>query len=147
MKRADVQLAVIVAAGVAIVLAMSKAGAIAQRLATHELNPASSDNLANRAVEAVGQGITGDPHWTLGGAVYDATHDPVAPGDATKGDKGVAQTFADRYAAWVRSFWGVTAPSTPTTGDFARMDRSTGASSSTDDEAAYYDPMTGLRIN
>lgn len=40
------------------------------------VNPASSDNLVNKAFESVGQSVTGDPNWTLGGWAYDWTHNP-----------------------------------------------------------------------
>lgn len=48
------------------------------------VNPTSQDNIANRAVEAVGSAVTGDSHWTLGGAIYDWMHadgyeDPNSP--------------------------------------------------------------------
>lgn len=70
------------------------------------VNPASSSNLAYTAVNAVGGSVSGDDSWNLGGAIYDATHDPVDPADPTKGDKGVGGTAADRYWAWVQGFWG-----------------------------------------
>jgi hypothetical protein len=38
------------------------------------VNPASPDNLVNTAVESVGQSLTGDPNWTLGGWAFDWTH-------------------------------------------------------------------------
>lgn len=45
-----------------------------------DLNPASADNLVNRAVSNVGASLTGDPNWTLGGAIFDLTHnDPDDP--------------------------------------------------------------------
>lgn len=51
---------------------------------THELNPASADNVVNQGVTAIGRSITSDPTWTLGGAIYDATHtDPEDPGKNT----------------------------------------------------------------
>ena len=85
------------------------------QVVTKDLNPASSDNVVNQAVTAIGQAASGDTNWTLGGAVYDATHtDPVT-----------GQGPWDRYKSWVSGFWGGTpAPaSTPSSGDFARLDR------------------------
>lgn len=38
------------------------------------VNPASSENLVNQAVESVGQTLTGDPNWTPGGWAFDWTH-------------------------------------------------------------------------
>lgn len=55
-------------------LAQNAGGAVvdaAGRVITHDLNPASSDNLINRGVNAVGQAATGDSGWSLGGAIYD----------------------------------------------------------------------------
>lgn len=43
-------------------------------LVTTSLNPASSDNVVNQGVEAIGRSITGNDYWNLGGAVYDWTH-------------------------------------------------------------------------
>ncbi len=47
------------------------------------VNPVSHDNLANRAVGAVGSALSGDDEWTLGGWLFDVTHggayDPNAP--------------------------------------------------------------------
>lgn len=54
---------------------------------THELNPASADNVVNQGVTAIGQSITGKADWTLGGAIFDATHaDPTDPTRNTIGD-------------------------------------------------------------
>ncbi len=55
-----------------------------KELVTHDLNPASEDNVVNRGVEALGRSITGDQYWTLGGSIYDATHtDPHDPSKNT----------------------------------------------------------------
>jgi hypothetical protein len=109
------------------------------------LNPASDKNLAYTGVNAVGAAVTGDKDFTLGGAVYEATHDPRVPGDPTAGDKGVAETASDRYWAWVRSFWGIKPAAAPTTGDFTRADRAGGyavdaPSSSSPTEYDYSNP-------
>jgi len=54
------------------------------KLVTESLNPASSNNVVNQAVESFGQSLTGDPYWTLGGAVFDWAHsDPYDPGRLT----------------------------------------------------------------
>lgn len=53
---------------------------LAGEVIARDLNPASSDNLVNRAVTGVGATLTGDPNWTLGGAIFDLTHnDPDDP--------------------------------------------------------------------
>lgn len=38
------------------------------------VNPVSPDNIFNKAVTATGAAVTGQKDWTLGGALYDATH-------------------------------------------------------------------------
>ncbi len=98
---------VLTVAGLAVVgLAAWKLSKVGSALAsgaadvvTHELNPASSDNLVNRSVEAVGRAVTGDGSWTLGGAIYDRSH--TDPADPTR------FTGFDDYRAWVRRFWGL----------------------------------------
>jgi hypothetical protein len=37
-------------------------------------NPADSKNIINQGVNGLGQIVTGDESWTLGGSIYDATH-------------------------------------------------------------------------
>lgn len=75
------------------------------------VDPTSRTNLAYSGVNAVGEAVTGQADWSLGVAVYDATHDPVDPADPTKGDKGVLETAVDRYWSWARGFWGAGEPS------------------------------------
>jgi hypothetical protein len=55
------------------------AGAVGD-VVTHQLNPASSDNLVNAGVTSVGAAVSGDTSWTLGGWLYDVTggNDKVA---------------------------------------------------------------------
>lgn len=43
-------------------------------LARNKFNPANPDNIANETVTAVGQAVTGDDAWTLGGQIYDWLH-------------------------------------------------------------------------
>ncbi|MBO9490740.1 hypothetical protein J7384_10245 [Endozoicomonas sp. G2_1] len=38
------------------------------------VNPVNDDNIFNQGVLSVGRKITGNPHWTLGGWIYDITH-------------------------------------------------------------------------
>lgn len=54
--------------------AASAAADVVADVVTHDLNPADSGNVVNRQVEALGRSITGQQGWTLGGAIYDATH-------------------------------------------------------------------------
>lgn len=42
--------------------------------AVDKVNPASSNNFVNQGFEAVGQALTGNDSWTLGGWAYDWTH-------------------------------------------------------------------------
>lgn len=39
-----------------------------------KVNPASANNFVNQGVEKVGQTLTGDSNWTLGGWAYDWSH-------------------------------------------------------------------------
>ncbi|MEY8198688.1 MAG: hypothetical protein RPS47_05565 [Colwellia sp.] len=43
------------------------------------LNPVNDGNIFNRAVLAVGRKITGNKTWSLGGWLYDITHDSEKP--------------------------------------------------------------------
>jgi len=69
-----------VVGGVLLLVALRrKAGAVADAI-----NPASADNLAYAGVNRAGASISGNPAWTLGGWLFDATHDQagqlVVPG-------------------------------------------------------------------
>lgn len=46
-----------------------------------KLNPANPDNVINGGFNRVGQWLTGDESWSLGGAVYDFTHDNPVTGE------------------------------------------------------------------
>lgn len=46
----------------------------AKNVVAKDLNPASDQNLAYRGVNKVGEAITGESNWTLGGWIYDITH-------------------------------------------------------------------------
>lgn len=67
--------------------AYQAAGDLAQAgadLVRKDLNPASSDNVVNRALEQLGQAVTGEDNWTLGGQIFDWTHtDQADPGRNT----------------------------------------------------------------
>ena len=41
------------------------------KVVTKDLNPASSENVVNKGVSAVGAAVTGDDSWTLGGQLAD----------------------------------------------------------------------------
>ncbi|MGV2873498.1 hypothetical protein [Colwellia sp. E150_009] len=67
------------------VLAIGAVGAVAIYLfnesisntinnAGQSINPTNQDNIFNQGVLAVGRNITGNEHWTLGGWIYDITH-------------------------------------------------------------------------
>lgn len=53
--------------------ALDAVGSAAQTVGT-AINPASSDNLIYRGVNAIGGAASGSPGWNLGGWVYDVTH-------------------------------------------------------------------------
>ncbi len=42
--------------------------------AVDKVNPASNNNFVNQGVESIGQALTGDDSWTLGGWAFDWTH-------------------------------------------------------------------------
>jgi len=44
------------------------------KIMTEDINPASSKNIINRGVSALGAKITGNQSWSLGGQIYDWTH-------------------------------------------------------------------------
>lgn len=75
-------------------------GAVAEtvgQVITHDLNPASSDNVVNQALLAIGQSISGDPNWSLGGSIYDWTHsDPTDPTRFTVPD-AIDPTHSDNF--------------------------------------------------
>ncbi len=54
--------------------ATTKTAAVVKDVAT-ALNPADSQNIVNRGVTGLGAWATGDAGWTLGGWIYDLTHD------------------------------------------------------------------------
>jgi hypothetical protein len=46
----------------------------AAQAAAPYVNPADNNNVVNKGVSWVGSLISGQPNWTLGGSIYDATH-------------------------------------------------------------------------
>lgn len=56
-----------------------KAAQVVGRVITEDLNPASQNNLVNRAVNATVQAVTGDSGATLGTKVYDWLHPDAGP--------------------------------------------------------------------
>ena len=65
-----IALAGLLAVGGAVYVMRKKGAAVVDAL-----NPASENNLAYRGVNALGSFATGDDHFTLGGFVYDQTHE------------------------------------------------------------------------
>lgn len=59
---------------------------------SEDLNPASDKNLAYRGVNGIGSWLSGDSSWTLGGALFDAVHNP---------DGSVKEGGYD----WAGSYW------------------------------------------
>lgn len=50
--------------------------------AVDKVNPASQNNFVNQGVESVGQALTGDSNWTLGGWAYEWSHNDDTTVDA-----------------------------------------------------------------
>jgi hypothetical protein len=77
--------AMVLVGGVLIYFVAKKfSGAVgdAARAVGEAVNPTSDKNLAYRGVNAVGEALTGDTDFNLGGWIYDLTHkdyDPNAP--------------------------------------------------------------------
>lgn len=72
----------LIAAGAVVVLVVlwyaknkvsQAAGAVGDVL-THELNPASDQNLVYSGISGLGASVSGKDDWTLGGWIYDVTH-------------------------------------------------------------------------
>lgn len=101
--QAVLALAVVGLAGLVLWRASKAASAAADAVVdvvTHDLNPADADNIVNRQITAMGRSITGDESWSLGGAIYDATHtDRDDPGKNTVVDTITAPGRA--LGAWL----------------------------------------------
>lgn len=50
--------------------------------AVDKVNPASANNFVNQGVESLGQALTGDSSWTLGGWAYEWSHNDDTTVDA-----------------------------------------------------------------
>lgn len=65
---------------------LARKGKAAAAALGEAVNPTDRDNLAYRGVNALGEALTGEGGWTLGGWFYDWTHPeesaPAAPFDA-----------------------------------------------------------------
>lgn len=48
-------------------------GEVAKQVGT-AINPISAENIVYSGVNSVGRAITGDPHFTIGGLIYDIFH-------------------------------------------------------------------------
>lgn len=83
--------------------AIAAAAGQAARTVGNAVNPASDQNLAHRAVSAVGAAVTGDDSWSLGGQL--------------------AEWFSPSVRAANESMRTPPAPPRASTGDFARLDR------------------------
>jgi hypothetical protein len=65
--------------GAGAVLALALVGYIASRrisaaIPANAFNPLSADNFAYQGVNAIGAAVTGDKDWSLGVAIFEATH-------------------------------------------------------------------------
>lgn len=69
---------VVIVAAYAAYRASKAADVISETLKT-DLNPASQDNFINRAFTDSVRAVSGRENWTLGGWLYDLTHEPYDP--------------------------------------------------------------------
>lgn len=73
LKPKEIILTALVGAGaVAAVSYLARQGV---KEVAHAVNPTDPENVFNRALNATGAAVTGRQGWTLGGALYDWTHD------------------------------------------------------------------------
>lgn len=66
-------IALVVVVWLFIVWSKEKAAKVAESVG-EALNPTSHENIFNKAVNSVGESVTGKAGWTLGGAIYDFLH-------------------------------------------------------------------------
>lgn len=101
--------AMLVGAGVLYVVARQLGGVIgaAAGAVGSAVNPADPRNLANRAVSSIGRSATGDPNWTLGGAIFDWLHGTYDPNARSAVDQHASNkphqpgtSFETALAAW-----------------------------------------------
>jgi hypothetical protein len=74
MKILDTKAGMVLALGVVGVASLylfKKSIADGAAAAAQSINPVNDENIFNQGVLAVGQKITGNENWTLGGAIYD----------------------------------------------------------------------------
>jgi len=90
MKFANTKAGMIVAIGlvgsVVVVIAAKKATEVVSDTAAdigHAVNPLNDENVFSTGVDAVGAKISGDEHFSLGGWVYDLTHEKYDPNGVT----------------------------------------------------------------
>lgn len=53
--------------------------------AIEAINPASENNVINQGVEGIGSALSGEQGWTLGGWLYDITHESITSAAAITG--------------------------------------------------------------
>ncbi len=70
-----------------------------KKIVTVDLNPTNSGNFANSAVTSIGQSISGDPNWTLGGSIYSLFHTPYNPNAATSGTSTTSSSSTGFWAS------------------------------------------------
>jgi hypothetical protein len=68
-----------VAVGVGVALVVAWVLNRTAKAAGAAINPTDRDNLAYRGVNAVGEAVSGERGWTLGGWLYDVTHGEYEP--------------------------------------------------------------------
>jgi hypothetical protein len=80
MPPVSADLAIKLALGSALIVGLAwLAIRLAKGVQTGALNPASANNLAYQGANSIGEALTGDKDFSLGGWLYDKTHsDPMA---------------------------------------------------------------------
>lgn len=72
----EIYIVLAVVAGIVILAGagVAKAAQVIQEDLVPAVTPTNPENVFNQAVNSVGQAVTGEADWTLGGQIYDWTH-------------------------------------------------------------------------
>ena len=71
----DKQILMFLGAGALAFLYLKNQAGEAVAAVGNAVNPVNPENVFNQGVLSVGQALTGDKSWTLGGWIYEITHD------------------------------------------------------------------------
>jgi len=75
MKFSDKQILMIIGAGGLLLWYLKNKTVEVVGDVAEAINPVNPDNIFNEGVNSVGSAISGDDDWSLGGWIYDITHD------------------------------------------------------------------------